>query len=554
VREAGKETGISIQLVAGTYVVLIGMSVDPGRADGLLGFSIERTDHTEGDTHYLSNNFLFKANDVAEPDYSTEHNPVQAFVWGDYTAKPKHTYTYTVTARYGKSGALEDGPRVAATVETEDPDDERQTHSVYFNRGVAASAAYERRFGNVRPKHVPNEEAFHWLSRGLEEALVSFIGDAVDDRYALRGAFYEFYFGPVLDAFGVAHRAGADVRIVYDAVKGKSTAKKNPVLVEKAQIKSLCDERTNIDIAHNKFVVLLKDDKPIEVWTGSTNISESGLFGHANVGHRIRDKEVAARFLDYWERLVDDPECKEMKQFDDQTPTIPEGRPDEPLTAIFSPRSSLDSLNWYVRLARTAEQGVFLTAAFGMQQEIESIFKGKGERKYIRYLLMDTEKEGEVEALRRDPGNVVSAGAFEGKGEYSKWLAEALRGLSPKLHYVHTKLMIVDPLTDDPIVVTGSANWSNESSEKNDENMVVIRGDKRTADIYLTDFMRIFNHYRLRGKAETPREEQAPGPQSPPESNQAEIHLEEDDSWAKPFYDGDSPEARERRLFSGASS
>jgi phosphatidylserine/phosphatidylglycerophosphate/cardiolipin synthase-like enzyme len=552
-RESVKGKGITVRLVAGSYVVLIGMSVDPGKEDGLLGFTIERTDHTEGEHGFLSNNLLFAANDVDDPDYSTEHNPVQTFVWGDYTAKPKHTYTYKVTARYGAAAALEDGPAATVTVETEDPDDPTQTHGVYFNRGVAASAAYEQRFGDKRPSEVPNEEAYHWLSRGLEENLVAFIGAAVDDSYALRGAFYEFYFEQVLDAFRIAHSAGADVQIAYDAVPGESTAKKNPIAIEEAQIKGLCTPRTNIDIAHNKFVVLLKNGEPIEVWTGSTNVSEGGLYGHLNVGHRIRDKGVASRFLDYWERLVKDPERKEMQKFDDQTPTIPDGLPDDPMTATFSPRSSLDSLNWYVRLAEGASQGVFLTAAFGMQKEIESIFRGEGERKYIRYLLMDSEKKQEVEALRRDPGNVVSTGAFEGKGEYKQWLATALKGLNPKLHYVHTKLMLVDPLSEDPIVVTGSANWSNESSEHNDENMVVIRGEKRVADIYLTDFMRIFNHYRLRGKAETPPEEVAPGPGSPAKANPAEVHLAEDDSWAKPFYEGDSPEAKERKLFSGAT-
>ncbi len=50
--------------------------------------------------------------------------------------------------------------------------------------------------------------------------------------------------------------------------------------------------------------------------------------------------------------------------------------------------------------------------------------------------------------------------------------------------------MLVDPLTDDPLVVTGSANWSDESSTDNDENILVIRGKKRAADLYLTDYMR----------------------------------------------------------------
>ena len=57
-----------------------------------------------------------------------------------------------------------------------------------------------------------------------------------------------------------------------------------------------------------------------------------------------------------------------------------------------------------------------------------------------------------------------------------------------RLDYIHTKLMIVDPLTSDPLIVTGSANWSDESSKINDENMLIIRGDLRATDIYLTDF------------------------------------------------------------------
>ena len=114
--------------------------------------------------------------------------------------------------------------------------------------------------------------------------------------------------------------------------------------------------------------------------------------------------------------------------------------------------------------------------------------------------------------------------------------------------YIHTKFMLIDPLTDDPIVITGSANWSDESVQRNDENMVVIRGDKRVADIYLTDFMRLFNHYRLRGRAKTPRTtiEPAAGVH---EAQRGKLHLKPDDSWARPFYVANSPEEKERLLF-----
>jgi phosphatidylserine/phosphatidylglycerophosphate/cardiolipin synthase-like enzyme len=58
--------------------------------------------------------------------------------------------------------------------------------------------------------------------------------------------------------------------------------------------------------------------------------------------------------------------------------------------------------------------------------------------------------------------------------------------------------MLVDPLGTDPIVVTGSANFSRPSQVDNDENMVVVRDQERVADIYFGEFMRIFDHLYAR--------------------------------------------------------
>ncbi len=64
--------------------------------------------------------------------------------------------------------------------------------------------------------------------------------------------------------------------------------------------------------------------------------------------------------------------------------------------------------------------------------------------------------------------------------------------------YIHTKFLLKDPLSNDPIVVTGSANFSQASTNENDENMLIIRGNTRVADIYFTEFFRLFNHYYFR--------------------------------------------------------
>src|SRR4029434_9761991 len=102
--------------------------------------------------------------------------------------------------------------------------------------------------------------------------------------------------------------------------------------------------------------------------------------------------------------------------------------------------------------------------------------------------------------------------------------------------------MIIDPLGDDPLVITGSANFSDASIRKNDENMLLVRGDKRVSDLYLSEFMRLFNHFQFRGLAQA---RAATGPET------ARSFLVPDDSWRDRYYQLGSPKYLERRYFSG---
>ena len=105
--------------------------------------------------------------------HSTKDHPIQSFQWADYSAKPGHDYTYIVTALKGTPASLVPHAITDINITTEGP--ESGNHDIYFNRGVAASQAYVRRFGNRVPKDVPNRMAYRWLSRGLNEALEDFI-------------------------------------------------------------------------------------------------------------------------------------------------------------------------------------------------------------------------------------------------------------------------------------------------------------------------------------------------------------------------------------------
>jgi phosphatidylserine/phosphatidylglycerophosphate/cardiolipin synthase-like enzyme len=113
-------------------------------------------------------------------------------------------------------------------------------------------------------------------------------------------------------------------------------------------------------------------------------------------------------------------------------------------------------------------------------------------------------------------------------------LEESLTGLNEHVEFLHTKFMLIDPLTDDPITIAGSANFSAPSTTKNDENMLVIRGSKRVADIYLGEFMRMFNHFHGRNVDNV---------------RASESHLAANDSWTAPYYEPGTQEWNERLLF-----
>src|SRR5262249_46849793 len=142
--------------------------------------------------------------------------------------------------------------------------------------------------------------------------------------------------------------------------------------------------------------------------------------------------------------------------------------------------------------------------------------------------------------LRKMEENKFAIGAFLPHGAFDRWLNEKLSGLNVNVRYLHTKYMLVDPLGANPLVVSGSANFSAASTTDNDENMLIIRGDQRVADIYLGEFMRLYRHFAFRDWLSQQKD-----------PSEAEVsHLDEKDLWWKAYF-GTSFASRQREYFAG---
>ncbi|GAG00402.1 unnamed protein product, partial [marine sediment metagenome] len=208
-------------------------------------------------------------------------------------------------------------------------------------------------------------------------------------------------------------------------------------------------------------------------------------------------------------------------------------------TVVFSPRKGMAALNWYADRLDNAKQAIALTAAFGINPVLAEVL---GEDKdYLRYLLLERQGDNhDIYAADRDV--LVSIGSNLRKDTLYRWTKEQLTGFNFHVRYIHTKFLLIDPLTNDPIIITGSANFSEASTKNNDENMLVIRGDKRVADMYLGEFMRLFNHYYFRYHASRLCRELTT-------ADKKRAFLSENDLWTNRYYDSGSVKTKQRLLF-----
>jgi phosphatidylserine/phosphatidylglycerophosphate/cardiolipin synthase-like enzyme len=568
--------GFQAFAVTGTNTISFAFGASTAAKKGLLGFAVERADPKENERYVMPGFKVFRSL-IPIPDANTQvstwDHPVQSLVWDDFTGKPDREYEYFFHPLRGEAKNLDRTAkpiRIKVRTEKMFSDDE---HDVFFNRGVASSQAYRRNFGNKKPDDLQpakkREEALQWLSRELDEAMLKFI-DGARKGDTLLGCFYEFRYLPVAAALKSALGRGVDVKLIIDAKVNEHTDKKgfhpsfprvdNLAMIQQAKIpaNAVIERDANpSDIQHNKFMVLLKGKKkrPAEVWTGSTNLSIGGITGQTNVGHWVRSEAVAEKFRKYWElveqnlgsRKKDKAAVARKRKAEyrskvdalDPSPTTIAGIP-KGMTPVFSPRNGLKVLDMYVALVDSATSSACITLAFGVNKLFKDQLKDNTSLNSIVFLLL--EKKDKANKRSKLPFVAINASnnVYKAWGSYIKdpvyqWAKETnagILGLNKHVSYVHSKFLLMDPLGADPIVVTGSANFSEPSTNANDENMLLIRGNLRVADIYFTEFNRLFNHYYFRAVIESIRD-------AGKKPDDASLFLDETDKqWQKKYAPG----------------
>jgi len=526
--------------LVGIHSVMLGFDFVHANTDRatFLGFAIHRIDQTTNEARWLPGQLRFKgdAADFGE-DVPSNRGPFQKFYWGDYTTKPGHDYQYSIHPTFGKPDKLQRQQPVVLNVTTATNDPGQI--GVYFNRGLTATPAYLQRFGDVYPKDVQDNAAYQWLSRGLKEALLDFISAAAPGD-ELKIAIYEFELEDIIEALKKAKNLGVHIKLLFHASKsGKNNQKRTRTNRANVKLLKLAKEnaipRTNVPkISHNKFMVHVKAGKAVRVWTGSTNFTEAGLFLQTNVGLLFTDQTIAMAFDQYFELLRQNLEGKAMQAQCLQLVTGVNQAVGSNRTLFFSPVPGKDLLTDAVNLIMTAQKVVLISCPFGLDEIITDALNTNYQNILEYGLVNKTNERRLIKVLDRSINSSFNAPNWVKTFDGRAWDARA-RGN----HKIHVKSLVVDPWDAQSKVLIGSANFSDESVNGNDENAILVTGDQRLAAIAATEFMRMFEHYKFRSH------------KAAVESGRKSRYLDDTGSWSDGYFDPKDSKFRARLVFSG---
>lgn len=454
--------------------------------------------------------------------------PIQKYLWSDFAVNAGDVASYQVSAMTGPWNALREDSEHASR--WSDPvaigANAGGKLSCFFNRGIVASqwlarllpsdpdpkkdaAAKGAKLGKIIAS--PGDPTRDFLAGPLRQKLVALLTGAQKSKGHIYAALFELddpELAPLLTAF----RKRAHIILGNGSVKKKGDDENADA---RAEIAAVCDVRDRFSapraLAHNKFLVICDSTKtPQAAWTGSTNWTKTGLCTQANNGLLIENAAVASAYLEQWNALAKAGDATpEDLRAADETPRKPART--KGLTLWFAPMPEPHDLDQAGQLIAAAKEGIlFLMFNPGprgtlLNDIIELASPSSLNYKpdlYIQGVVNQnpgTAKNPVVLFNRGDRidanADVVLPAAIDERLKY--WVAELLK--LPRAHaMVHSKVVVIDPYGDHPVVMTGSHNMGPKASGVNDENFVIIEGNGPLASQYATKIMEIYNQYRWR--------------------------------------------------------
>ncbi len=474
---------------------------------------------------------------VAKP--STEW-PFQRFSWTDHDANTGDTVSYRVipvirnTAdklEQLESQASDWSPEKTLGAST------KGKFKPFFNRGFVMAQfmarylaehklslkQFKNTIGNEHDKTIRQ-----FLSGDLRLVLLDQLKAAKDQNTEIYAALFELSDHELIDALCAlgqrAHVVLANGSITKKKEETSEEARhrdENETARQKLKAAGADVEMNNRFISpgalgHNKFLVRMdKNGAPLIAWTGSTNWAPTGLCTQVNNGLLIEDTKAAQVYLDQWRRLRDAQSAFPTGLVAENSKPKPVGadKPGKARSTVWFTRAAkgvdLDALRHEVEGAKQGilflmfmpgATGLFSTVAARSAEPklyvrgvVSELPNGRGDESAVDVNLIGGAKHTPFHLDIIQPEGVQHAFAnFAAEVTHKQFLA----GIGHAI--IHSKVVVIDPFSADPTVITGSHNFSISASANNDENFIVIKRDRNLAEAYAVNILGAYAHYRWR--------------------------------------------------------
>ena len=402
----------------------------------------------------------------------------------------------TAHVKYGETAGLELGEFSSASSATQhtvplsglnagtiyyaQPYVENQGDTAWGNLGVYAtesnSSGFIRSYFN-RPVNttVAVNVAATYLNNTFNDTIKAYIDQA---QNTVDLAIYNTNDQTIVQAVNAAKNRGVQVRYIAES----STANMGLTSLD-GSIPVLYANETGI--MHNKFIIIdAHSATNAHVITGSTNLTPNNLFDDANNLVIIQDESLAKAF---------EMEFNEMWGSTGASPNA--------ATSAFG-ASKLNNTPHAFKVGGH-EVGLYFSPSDGVTSQIETALRSTDN--YLSFAVMAFTRNDLGEAIidvNNSFGTIVQGLIEDSNGsgsEYDPLVAAGVlvRSTQSFPDIMHHKYAVVDmPSGTDPLVVTGSHNWSTSAETVNDENTLIIHSAD-VADVFYQDFRARFDELNI---------------------------------------------------------
>ncbi|HYA97108.1 MAG TPA: phospholipase D-like domain-containing protein [Methylomirabilota bacterium] len=536
----------------GDHTCLVWLPRDGKPIAGCRGFTVRRLKNGKED--YLHGFVGFSDDDKFDPQVPWKF-PVQRFMWWDYGVQPGDKVQYSVVPVTGSKDSLQLDTADASPLTAEMSISGQATPhmSAYFNKGIIATQWVSRELNNAPNKNTilaqvqqKGNSLRNALSGLLRPEIVSLLEETRQNNGKIYAALYELN-DPELIQELTSLGQRCNLILANGAFKSNTPPGNDENAAVRAQLRgkiNLFDRIvTKGHFAHNKFVVFCDaNGTPQKVLSGSTNWTYTGLCTQANNGIIVEDANVAADYLEAWNRLKDAE--------NDYPPELVQGNSTAStytvdgckITPWFVKSSAAQDLQFARQLINAASEGIlFLFFNPGVFEQdpvhwtlLQNILErhNPSDANYNPNLYMCgvvnqvipqlttpgappgggpsatmdptaappnpvTLYKNGVEPPQRLSHDVMVPQAI--KQQFHNWAQELL---GAGIVNIHSKVIVLDPFGANPVVMTGSHNLGFKASSANDDNLLIVQGNAPLAAAYAINIVAIYQTYRWNGHVE----------------------------------------------------